>query len=210
MKKLFLILLLPLLGFSQKVGDIIDADIYWYSFNQSNLFFDLSQISKPNDSIIRSSDYTIVIHGNTTINLMEFVGITIGFTEFRDWDWDWDETFIESMLSFHSDREDVLLCEYYTSTDDCDCVEDLASKLFSDENILYDDITIGDMLKSKRLKEYGVVFYTTIETVGSSEIYQEELVVYYKAKFNPFIKSERKTRKITYMIYFEEVVNKVE
>ena len=203
MKKLFLILVLPLLGFSQEIQDVPYGDRDWFRFKESNLT--LTPIDHPEDWVIESSDYQIVVHGSATILLRQGIdSITkrdpLEYTH-------WDIPFLYSMYFFHNDREEILVSEYYSEEEEnCGCDGELLEQIFSDDYVLYGDITIGDMLKSERLKEYGVVFYNTKKTTDNSHIYQHELVIYYKAKMNPFIKSQRKTRKVTYMIPFQEVL----
>tara|TARA_Y100000389_G_scaffold123881_1_gene121214 strand:+ start:44 stop:673 length:630 start_codon:yes stop_codon:yes gene_type:complete len=202
MKKLFLILLLPLLGFSQQTSKAPYGDREWFKFKQSDLT--LTSIEQPEDWVIESTDYKIVVHGSVTILLRQGIdSITKrSLMEYVHW----DIPFIYSMYHFHNDRQEILVSEYYSEEENCECDGQLLEQIFSDDYVLYGDITLGDMLKSERLKEYGVVFYNSKKTTDSSEIYQHELVVYYKAKFNPLIKLQRKTRKLTYMIPFQEVV----
>lgn len=203
MKKLFLILLLPLLGFSQQTSKAPYGDREWFKFKQSDL--SLTSIEQPEDWVIESTDYKIVVHGSATILLREGID---SITKRNPMEYvHWDIPFLYSMYHFHNDRQEILVSEYYSEEEEnCGCDGQLLEQIFSDDYVLYEDITIGDMLKSERLKEYGVVFYNTKKITDSSHIYQHELVVYYKAKFNPLIKSQRKTRKLTYMIPFQEVV----
>lgn len=201
--KQLLILLFPLLGLAQQIQKAPYHDREWFKFKQSDLT--LTWIEQPEDWIIESTDYQIVVHGSATILLREGID-SITKRDFMEY-MHWDIPFLYSMYHFHNDRQDILVSEYYSEEDEnCGCDGQLLEQIFNDDYVLYGDITIGDMLKSERLKEYGVVFYNTHETIDGSQTYQHELVIYYKAKFNPFIKSQRKTRKLTYMIPFQEVV----
>ena len=203
MRKLLLILVLPLLGFSQQTIKAPYGDREWFKFKQSDLT--LTSIEQPEDWVIESTDYKIVVHGSATILLRQGIDSITGRSPMEYVHW--DIPFIYSMYHFHNDRQEILVSEYYSEEEEnCGCDGQLLEQIFSDSYVLYGDITIGDMLKSERLKEYGVVFYNTEKITDSSHIYQHELVVYYKAKFNTLIKSQRKTRKLTYMIPFQEVV----
>ena len=203
MKQLLIILIFPIIGLSQQIQKAPYSDRDWYLYKKSDLT--VSWIEQPEEWVIDAYDYHAVVHGSTTILLREAID-SITNRSFDDYTI-WETALSYSMYLFHPEHDDIIVSEYFNDEEEnCGCVDQLLDELFDNENIIYGDMTIGDMLKSNRLKEYAIVFYNTIHYENGLEIYQQELVIYYKAKFNPLIKSQRKTRKLTYMIPFKEVV----
>lgn len=204
MKELLLLLLLPILGWSQEIKDIPYTESDWYIFRQSDL--QLIMIDTPEEWVIQSTTYEINVHEAATSLLYDKIDTVIQYKEELRYI-NWETAFKYSMYYFHDTLPTILVSEFWdVEEENCGCLEQLVETIFSEGNIIYSNITLGDILKSKRLKEYELVFYNTINEQPYSTTYQHELVVYYKLKWNPLLKSHRKTHKGTYMIPFKEVV----
>lgn len=204
MKKLLLLLLLPILGWSQEIKDIPYIERDWYKFRQSDL--ELVMIDTPEEWVIQSTPYMVNIHGVATFLLYGKLDSILKYKEELRYI-NWEIAFKYSMYYYHDTLKTILVSEFWDDEEEnCGCVDHLLEAIFSEGNIIYKNITLGDVLKSKRLKEYELVFYNTLNKQPNSTIYQHELVVYYKLKWNPLLKSHRETRKGIYIIPFKEVV----
>lgn len=204
MKKLAFILLIPLWCWSQEIKDIPYENREWYQFKQDDL--SLKPIDTPEEWVIGSTNYLINIHESATYLLYESIDSIIDYPVKVRYH-EWEVPFKYSMYNFHDTIPVILVSQYWdVGEEKCGCINELVDLLFNPMFVIYDNISLGDLLKSDRLKEYQIVFYNTINEQPYSTIYQHELVVYYKLKWNPLLKSHRKTHKGTYMIPFKEVV----
>ena len=200
----FIILLIPTLIWGQKIKEFPYSERDWFIFNRSEL--SLQMIDEPEELVIESTPYQIVINGVITHLLYGKIDKIIGYGgDIRYIDW--RVAFEYSMFHFHNDTSKILVSEvWYEGEENCICLNQLIECIFDSENKVYKNISLGDILKSKRLKKYELVFYNTINKQHNSVTYQHELVIYYKLRWNPLLKKHRETRKGVYMLSNDKIV----
>jgi hypothetical protein len=198
--KLKFILLISFKVFSQEIIEIPFEEREYFLFNKENLTI---KPIKVDSFLIENNKYTISVHEGTTFFLKEMIDSVINYKS-EDY-WEWQFPFKLSMYFFHDSLENILLFSHFNE-DECECTNSLLEEVFDEQQKVYKNISIGDLLKSDKLKKYHIVFYNTVNEKEDKTIYQHELVIWVDLKFNPFIKSQRKTRRITYMIPFQEAI----
>lgn len=198
--KLISILFIYFNIFSQEIINIPIEEREYFLFNKENLTIKPIEIDS---FLIEKNKYTISVHEGTTFLLKEMIDSIINYKS-EDY-WEWQFPFKLSMYFFHDSLENILLFSHFNEKE-CECINSLMEQIFNEQQKVYKNISIGDLLKSEKLKKYHIIFYNTTNKKEDKTIYQHELVIWVDLKFNPFIKSQRKTRRITYMIPFQEVI----